>query len=61
MVEDSLGESLSTGSLSEIGVETERLGDGKVSLHGVHGGTWSLLGRDDLSSSDVQDGLDVSL
>jgi hypothetical protein len=27
----SLGEGLSTGSLSEIGVETERLGNGQVS------------------------------
>lgn len=28
MVEDSLGEGLSTGSLSQVGVETEGLGDG---------------------------------
>jgi hypothetical protein len=62
---------LSTGSLSEIGVETEGLGDGEVgwmlasvqerkeglTLHGVHWGTWSLFGRDDLTSSDVEDGL----
>lgn len=77
----SLGEGLSTGSLSEIGVETERLGDGEVgwllaqfrrreakrkpkkrlTLHGVHWSTWSLLGRDDLTSSDVEDGLGVSM
>jgi hypothetical protein len=34
----SLGESLSTGSLSEIGVETERLGNGQVS----YGLVWDM-------------------
>jgi len=32
-----------------------------LTLHGVHGGTWSLLGGNDLTSSDVQDGLNVSV
>lgn len=30
VVKDGLGEGLSTGSLSQVGVEAERLGDGQV-------------------------------
>jgi hypothetical protein len=33
VVEDGLGEGLSTGGGTEGSVETERLGDGEVSLH----------------------------
>lgn len=58
VVEARLRESLSTSGGSEIGVESERLGDGKVSLHGEHGGTDSLLGRVDVSSSNVEARLD---
>lgn len=39
MVKDGLGEGLSTGSLPQVGVETERLGNGQVRLCGsVRGG-----------------------
>ncbi len=54
MVENGLRESLSTSGLTESGVETEGLGDGKVCLHGVHGGTDTLLGREDVSTSNVE-------
>lgn len=54
VVEDGLGESLSTGGLTKSSVETERLGDREVCLHGVHGGTNSLLGREDVSTSNVE-------
>ena len=33
----------------------------RLTLHGVHGCTCSLLGRDDLSSSDVQNLVDTTL
>ena len=35
MVEDGLGEGLSTGGGSQVGVETERLGDGQVGWKSV--------------------------
>lgn len=50
----SLREGLSTSGGTQVGVETERLGDGEVSLHGVHGGTDTLLGREDVTTTDVQ-------
>lgn len=61
MVEHGLGEGLSTGGLTKVGVESERLGDGEVSPHGVHGGSYSLLRVEDVSSSNVQTRVDTSL
>lgn len=61
MIEDGLREGLTTGGGSEIGVETEGFGDGQVCLHGVHGRTDSLFGREDVTSSDVQTRVDTTL
>jgi len=61
VIEDGLWESLSTGSLSEGRVETERLGNWEVSLHGEHWGTDSLLGSEHVSSSDVETRVDTTL
>ena len=61
MIEDGLREGLTTGGGSQVGVETEGLGDGQVCLHGVHRRTDSLLGREHVSSSDVQTRVDTTL
>lgn len=61
VIEDGLGEGLTTGGGSEIGVETEGFGNGQVCLHGVHGCTNSLFGREDVTSSDVQTRVDTTL
>lgn len=57
VIENGLGERLSTGRGTQIGVETEGLRDGEVRLHGVHGGTRALLRREDVTTTDVEDGL----
>lgn len=54
MIEDHLGEGLSSGSLSELSSESEGLVNGKVSLDSVHGSSRSLLLREDVSSLLVQ-------
>jgi len=43
VVEDGLGEGLPTSLRAELSVETERLGDGEISLDGEHGRTSALL------------------
>lgn len=60
LVEDHLGESLSTGSSTEFSGETERLVDGKVSLDGVHGSSRSLLLREDHTTLLVESRVDTS-
>lgn len=56
-----LRERLTTSSSSEISVETEGLGNGQVSLECVHGGTRSLLGGEDVTSSDVKTRLSIDV
>lgn len=56
-----LRERLTTSSSSEIGVETEGLGNRQVSLEGVHGSTRPLLGGEDVTSSDVKTRLSVDV
>jgi hypothetical protein len=54
VVEDHLGESLTTGGLSEETSETERLVDGKVSLDGEERSTRTLLLGKDLTTLSVK-------
>lgn len=61
MVKHGLGERLSTGGGTQRGVEAKRLGNGEVRLHGVHRGTGTLLGRKDLSTTNVHDRVDTAL
>jgi hypothetical protein len=54
VVEDHLGESLTTGGLSEETSETERLVDGKVSLDGKERSTGTLFFRKNLTTLGVK-------
>lgn len=60
MVEDGLWEGLSSGTLTEIGGETERLVDWQVGLDGEEWGTWALLLREDVTTSAGKDTVDTS-
>ena len=60
VVEDGLRESLTGGGLSEIGVESERLVDGEVSLDGNHGSTNTGLLGEDVSTSPVEARVDTT-
>lgn len=54
MIEDGLREGLSRSGGAESGVETEGLRDGQVGFDREHGGTDTLLLREDLSTTLVQ-------
>ena len=60
MIEDTLGEGLSGGMRAKLSIESEGLGDGKVSLDGEHGGTRTLLLGEDLSTTLVQATVDTA-
>jgi len=60
VIEDHLGESLSTGSSTEFSSETERFVDGKVSLDSVHRSSRSLLLREDHTTLLVEGRVDTS-
>lgn len=60
VVKDGLGEGLSTSVGTEIGSETERLVDGKVSLNVEQRSSGTLLLREDVSSSPGQDTVDTT-
>jgi len=60
LIEDHLGESLSTGSSTEFSSETERFVDGKVSLDSVHRSSRSLLLREDHTTLLVEGRVDTS-
>lgn len=60
MIEDTLGEGLTGGVLTEISVETEGLGDREVSLDGEHGCSDPLLLAEDLSTTLVQTTVDTT-
>ena len=60
VIEDTLGEGLSGGMRAKLSVESEGLGDRKVSLDGEHGGTRTLLLGEDLSTTLVQATVDTA-
>lgn len=60
MIEDRLGESLTTGGLTKISGETEGLGNGQVSLDNVHGGTGALLLTNGVAATLVQNTVDTT-
>lgn len=60
MVEHQLRESLATSCLTQLAVETERLGNGQVGLDGVHGGTRSLLLGEDHTTLSVEGRVDTT-
>lgn len=60
VIEDGLGEGLTTGGGAEIGRETEGLVDGEVSLDGEERSTGTLLLREDVTTATGQDTVDTT-
>jgi len=60
VIEDHLGEGLSSGGLTKLSSETEGLVDGKVGLDSVHGRSGALLLREDVSTLPVEGRVDTS-
>lgn len=60
MVEDGLGESLTTSGRAEIGRETEGLVDREVSLDGEERSTGTLLFGEDVTTSSSEDTIDTT-
>ena len=60
MVEHGLRERLARRSSTELAVEAERLHDGEVRLDSEHGSSGTLLFREDLSTTLVEDGVDTA-
>lgn len=60
VVEDGLGEGLARGTLAQIGVETERLHDGKVGLDGEQRSTGTLLLVEDHTTAAGKDTVDTT-